>query len=87
METIKVLWINGVQVGIDKYTWHLLSAGQIHLIDYRLTRETLQTFFIGNVQNLMVFPSALTDEQLTDLTGTVQTSFNSLALSLGYTIL
>ena len=43
--------------------------------------------FYGNVQNLMVFPSALTDDELTDLTGSKITTFNSLALSRGYTIL
>jgi Fe-S cluster assembly iron-binding protein IscA len=79
------LWVNGTEVAID-------SSGST------FSGSTLTTFAFdeigtgtgalnGNVQNLMVFPSALTDEQLTDLTGTVQTSFNSLALSLGYTIL
>ena len=74
---IKV-FINGVQEGSTN-TLSFAFAGSL---------DTLKTLnFEGNVQNLMVFPSALTDEQLTDLTGTVQTSFNSLALSLGYTIL
>ena len=79
------LWVNGTEVDID-------SSGST------FSGSTLTTFAFneigtgtgalnGKCQNLMIFPSALTDEQLTDLTGAVQTSFNSLALSLGYTIL
>lgn len=43
--------------------------------------------FYGNVQNLMVFPSALTDDELADLTGAVHQTFNSLATFYNYTIL
>ena len=43
--------------------------------------------FYGNCQNVMVFPSALTDDELADLTGAVHQTFNSLATFYGYTIL
>ena len=74
------LWVNGVEVGTD--TSATMPSGFDEL---NFSRGDGNNNFYGNV--LMVFPSALTDEQLTDLTGTVQTSFNSLAISLGYTIL
>ena len=78
------LWVNGVEVLTDS-SGSTFSASTLTNLSYN--RGTGVNPFYGNCQNLMVFPSVLTDEQLTDLTGTVQTSFNSLALSLGYTIL
>ena len=78
------LWVNGVEVLTDS-SGLTFSASTLTNLSYN--RGTGVNPFYGNCQNLMVFDSALTDEQLTDLTGTVQTSFNSLALSLGYTIL
>jgi hypothetical protein len=76
------LWVNGVKVGED-----LIGNAPtgLNTISFDNTGGTLP--FYGKVQNLIIFPTALTDEQLTDLTGTVHTTFNSLALSLGYTIL
>ena len=78
------LWVNGVEVATDStFTAYLAST---------LTNISLSNnggggqWLEANIQDLMLFPTALTDEQLTDLTGTVHTSFNSLALSLGYTI-
>jgi hypothetical protein len=69
------LWVNGTEVAID-------SSGST------FSGSTLTTFAFdeigtgtgalnGNVQNLMVFPSALTDTELADLTGAVHQSFNS----------
>ena len=76
------MYINGIEVGAD-------ASGAVPLGLSRLAFDNGGSGdkFYGKCQSLIVFPTALTDEQLTDLTGTVQTSFNSLALSLGYTIL
>ena len=78
------LWVNGVEVLTDS-SGLTFSASTLTNLSYN--RGTGVNPFYGNVQNLMIFDSALTDEQLTDLTGTPHKSFNSLALSLDYTIL
>jgi hypothetical protein len=43
--------------------------------------------FYGKTKQLMVFNEALSDEELSDLTGQVNLSFNNLATFYGYTIL
>jgi len=43
--------------------------------------------FYGKTKQLMVFDEALSDEELSDLTGQVNLSFNNLATFYGYTIL
>jgi hypothetical protein len=61
------------------------SGGSFDTLNFG-NRSNINQFY-GESQGIIIFPTALTDEQLTDLTGTVHTTFNSLALSLGYTIL
>ena len=76
------LWVNGTEVATD-----ISGSVPVGLSKLSFDDADGTNIFFSNCQNLMVFPSALTDEQLTDLTGTVHTTFNSLSLSLGYTIL
>ena len=76
-------YVNGVQIGSDANTITALNLFKINVGSRYNGGENIG----GNVQNLMVFPSALTDEQLTDLTGAVHQTFNSLATFYGYTIL
>ena len=64
--------IAGTPIGLDRL-FYSSAAGSLP--------------FQGNCQNLMVFPSALTDDELADLTGAVHQTFNSLATFYGYTIL
>ena len=78
------LWVNGVEVLTDS-SGLTFSASTLTNLSYN--RGTGVNPFYGNCQNLMVFDSALTDEQLTDLTGAVHQTFNSLATFYNYTIL
>ncbi len=78
------LWVNGVEVLTDS-SGLTFSASTLTNLSYN--RGTGVNPFFGNVQNLMVFPSALTDDELADLTGAVHQTFNSLATFYGYTIL
>ena len=77
------LFVNGTKVGTDVsgvvFTPNTLNNLSFH--------QGYSNYLYGNVQNLMVFPSALTDEQLADLTGEPHTTFNSLATFYGYQIL
>jgi len=77
------LWVNGVEVATDS-SGVSFTANTLDKLSF--DRNGSLNFY-GKCQNVMVFPSALTDEQLTDLTGTPHKSFTSLALSLDYTIL
>ena len=76
------LWVNGIEADTNSGT---LSLSGLNQVDFHYGDGSVP--FYGNVQNLMVFPSALTDDELADLTGSKITTFNSLALSRGYTIL
>ena len=78
------LWVNGVEVLTDS-SGLTFSASTLTNLSYN--RGTGVNPFYGNCQNLMVFPSALTDDELADLTGAVHQTFNSLATFYGYTIL
>ena len=73
------LWINGVEVATD-------TSGQtpigLSLLDFNIVNAAP---FFGNVQNVMVFPTALSDDDLTLLTGTLgETYFESYALMANY---
>ena len=78
------LWVNGVEVLTDS-SGLTFSASTLTNLSYN--RGTGVNPFYGKCQNLMVFPSALTDDELADLTGAVHQTFNSLATFYGYTIL
>jgi hypothetical protein len=75
------LWINGTEVSTDTSGSTPTGLNTLSFNDVSLYP------FYGNVQNLMVFPSALTDDELSDLTGAVHQTFNSLATFYNYTIL
>ena len=75
------LWVNGVEVLSD------LSGAVPTGLNQVSFDNAATAYFYGNCQNLMVFPSALTDDELADLTGAVHQTFNSLATFYNYTIL
>ena len=76
------VWINGIEVMTASTAFSISGLSGLSFDD-----STGGNKFEGKCQNLMVFPSALTDDELADLTGSKITTFNSLALSRGYTIL
>jgi len=78
------LWVNGVEVDTETSST-AFTANSLDVLDFNRGNDS--NFFYGKVQNLMVFPSALSDNQLADLTGGNKTTFNALATTLGYTIL
>ena len=78
------LWINGAEEGVVSVSGVTNAANT--LTNFNFNDSTSFPFY-GNVQNLMVFPSALTDDELADLTGAVHQTFNSLANFYNYTIL
>ena len=76
------LWVNGVEVDTD-----ISGNAPIGLSKLSFDDADGASNFYGKCQNLMVFPSALTDDELADLTGAVHQTFNSLATFYNYTIL
>ena len=79
------LYINGLEVAANTSgnTFTSSTLSQLSFND----GGTGTAYLFGKCQNLMVFPSALTDDELTDLTGAVHQTFNSLATFYNYTIL
>jgi len=59
------LWINGVKVG-ESFTGSVLAPNTLNKLDSNLGSGAL--YFFANLQNLMVFPSALSDTELATLT-------------------
>jgi len=78
------LWINGVEVGTDN-SGVSFTSNTLNTLDFRFPNDT--TFFYGKTKQLMVFNEALSDEELSDLTGQANLSFNNLATFYNYTIL
>ena len=76
------LWVNGVEVATD--TSGLAPVG---LSELSFDRGDAALPFYGKCKQLMVFDEALSDEELSDLTGQVNLSFNNLATFYDYTIL
>ncbi len=76
------LWVNGVEVATD--TSGLAPVG---LSELSFDRGDAALPFYGKTKQLMTFNEALSDEELSDLTGQVNLSFNNLATFYGYTIL
>ncbi len=76
------LWVNGVEVATD--TSGLAPVG---LSELAFDRGDGALDFYGKTKQLMTFNEALSDEELSDLTGQVNLSFNNLATFYGYTIL
>jgi hypothetical protein len=76
------LWVNGVEVATD--TSGLAPVG---LSELAFDRGDGALDFYGKTKQLMTFNEALSDEELSDLTGQINLSFNNLATFYGYTIL
>ena len=77
-------YVNGVKIAED-LSGSVMPSGTLNELSF--SRAYGVSPFYSNVQNLMVFDSALTDDELADLTGAVHQTFNSLATFYGYTIL
>jgi hypothetical protein len=76
------LWINGLEVDTDTS-----GSTPSNLNTLRFDASQVTTDFYGKCKQLMVFNEALSDEELSDLTGQVNLSFNNLATFYNYTIL
>jgi len=76
------LWVNGSEVATD--TSATMPSGFDEL---KFSRADGANDFYGKTKQLMVFDEALSDEELSDLTGQVNLSFNNLANFYNYTIL
>ena len=80
-------WINGVEVGTDSSST-IFSADVLNQIDFDF--PTASGNFPSKVKQLQVYNTALTDEQLLQLTGTSGTdfyeSYAEMASALTYTI-
>ena len=59
------LWINGVKVK-ESFTGSVLAPNTLNKLDFNVGSGAL--YFFANLQNLMVFPSALSDTELAALT-------------------
>jgi len=78
------LWVNGVKV-LTSSNGNVFSANVLNTLDFRDGNGTAN--FYGKCKQLIVFNEALSDEELSDLTGQVSTSFAELAAYNNYTIL
>jgi len=79
------LWGNGVELGSD-LSGASFASGVLDNLNFLDADGTTEPFY-GKTKQLMVFNEALSDEELSDLTGQVNLSFNNLATFYGYTIL
>jgi hypothetical protein len=77
------LWVNGVEVATDSYG-STFSSNTLNRLSFN-RNSNLE--FEGKTKQLMTFNEALSDEELSDLTGQVNLSFNNLATFYNYTIL
>ena len=78
------LWVNGIEVATDT-SGNTFSANTLNRLSF--DRGDGGNDFYGKTKQLMVFDEALSDEELSDLTGQVNTSFAELANFYNYTIL
>jgi hypothetical protein len=78
------LWVNGIEVATDT-SGNTFSANTLNRLSF--DRGDGGNDFYGKTKQLMVFDEALSDEELSDLTGQANLSFNNLAEFYGYTIL
>jgi hypothetical protein len=75
------LFVNGVKVGAD-VSGTTFTANALNKLSFD---QGGSNYFYGKMQNLMVFPTALSDDDLTLLTGTLgETYFQSYALMANY---
>jgi len=78
------LWINGVEVATDT-SFAAFSSGTFTELSFDKGDGSLD--FYGKCKQLITFNEALSNEELSDLTGQVNTSFVQLANFYNYTIL
>lgn len=78
------LWVDGTERATDT-SGSVYSANTLNRLAF--DNGGGGTGFQGKTKQLMVFDEALSDEELSDLTGQVNLSFNNLATFYGYTIL
>ncbi len=78
------LFVNGFELITDT-SGNTFSNGT--LTELAFDRGDGGEDFYGNVKQLIYFDEALSDEELSDLTGQANLSFNNLATFYGYTIL
>jgi hypothetical protein len=78
------LWVNGVEIATDT-SFAAFSSGTFTKLSF--DRGDGINDFYGKTKQLMTFDEALSDEELSDLTGQVNLSFNNLATFYNYTIL
>ena len=77
-------WIDGIEVGTDN-TATAFAADTLDTLNF--DSGSGGSDFYGKTKQLMTFNEALSDEELSDLTGQVNLSFNNLATFYNYTIL
>ena len=77
-------YFNGVEV-VSDFTITTPIANNLSKLAFLEGRQTKH--FYGKTKQLIVFNEALSDEELSDLTGQVNTSFAELAAYHNYTIL
>lgn len=78
------VYINGVKEE-EQLSGSIYSANTLDKLSFDKGDGSLD--FYGKTKQLMVFDEALSDEELSDLTGQANLSFNNLATFYGYTIL
>jgi hypothetical protein len=75
------LFVNGVKVGAD-VSGTTFTANALNKLSFD---QGGSNYFYGKMQNLMIFPTVLSDDDLTLLTGTLgETYFQSYALMANY---
>ena len=79
------MFANGSQVSVTDTSGSVNPANTFNEIKFDYGNSALK--FEGKTKQLMTFNEALSDEELSDLTGQVNLSFNNLATFYGYTIL
>ncbi len=81
-------WVDGVEVGTDT-SGSSFTSNTLNALNFSNASNT-SDFFYGKVKQLQVYNTALTDEQLLQLTGTSGTdfyeSYAEMASALTYTI-
>jgi len=78
------MYINGIEAAVDT-SGSVPSADTFDRVNFDLGQGSFD--FYGKTKQLMYFDEALSDEELSDLTGQVNLSFNNLATFYNYTIL
>ena len=87
-ENSLALWINGVEIGTYTATKAMMAPNTVNTLDF--ARADGANNFFGKVKQLQVYDTALTDNQLIQLTGEAGThffeSYSEMAETLTYTI-